>query len=106
MLTTYEECIKACQECLIDCKNCLIQMAGKESMNDYPTCCILCMETCNACISHLLANSPFTKEYCQLCSEICEWCAEQCGQHPHEHCAKCAESCTICAEACRKMAKN
>ena len=100
----YEACLEACRQCLIDCKNCLIQMSGKESMNDCPTCCILCIEAYNTCIAFLMADSKYAKEYCKLCAEVCQWCAEQCGQHDHDHCLACAESCVTCMEACRAIA--
>ena len=104
MITNYESCIKACQECFIECQNCLVQMAGKESMNDCPLCCIQCIEACLVAIKFMIADSKFTPEYCRLCALICEWCAEQCNQHEHEHCKICAASCLACAKECRKHA--
>jgi hypothetical protein len=103
MIRNYESCIKACQQCWIDCRYCLAQMAGKQSDNDCPKCCLLCVDACLICIKFMVAEGPLTKEYCRLCAEICEWCAEQCEQHDHDHCKACAESCIACAQECRKL---
>jgi len=99
-----QSCIEACQKCLADCQYCLAQMAGQESGNDCPLCCVECINSCEACIKALLVESKWAGRYCEICAEICEWCAEQCGAHTHEHCQKCAASNRVCAGACRKIA--
>ena len=104
MNATYQECIEACQQCLIDCQNCLVQMATKESSNDCPYCCVQCIDACYACIKFMAADSKWAPQYAQLCAEICDYCAGQCGEHDHDHCQRCAKSCRDCAEACRKLA--
>lgn len=104
MVSINESCIKACQQCFIDCQICLARMAGKQSDNDCPNCCMQCMEACLICIKFLVGGTKFTKEYCLLCAEVCEWCAEQCQQHEHDHCKVCAASCLTCAHECREYA--
>src|SRR5690606_444478 len=99
-----QNCITACQLCYIDCRSCLVAMAGKPSDNDCPNCCLQCMDACLTCINALVGNARHTKEYCLLCSEVFQWCAQQCGEHGHEHCKVCAASCLVCAKACRSMA--
>ena len=103
MNSTYEKCIKACEHCLRTCQVCLAQMAGKESHNDCPLCCALCIDACLAAIKFMAAGSPFAVEYCKLCMDVCAWCAEQCMQHEHKHCKECAESCLRCVEQCRNV---
>jgi len=103
MNSKYHSCIEACQKCFIDCQNCIVNMAGQESMNDCPNCCIQCVDNCLTTIKLLIADSPFISKQAALCAEICEWCAEQCQQHDHDHCKICAESCLVCAEECRKL---
>lgn len=102
MESKYKNCINACQQCLVDCQYCLVQMAGKESMNDCPSCCIQCIDAGSICIKFMVADSLFVKDYLRLCAQICEWCAEQCQAHNHEHCKLCATSCMACADECRK----
>ena len=75
-------------------------MAGKESMNDCPKCCIQCIASCEVMLQMAISDSKWVKQYAKLCGEICLYCAEQCQQHAHDHCKKCAESCRQCAEAC------
>jgi len=101
----YVACLEACQDCLIDCKVCLAKMAGKDSMNDCPYCCVQCIEVLQATIGLMAADSKFTKEQCELCAKVCDYCADMCEKHDHDHCKKCAESCRKCAEHCRNMAK-
>ena len=102
--SSYVECFEACQQCLIDCKVCLAKMAGKESMNDCPYCCVQCIEVLQASIGLMAVNSKFAAEHCALCAKVCDYCAEMCEAHDHEHCKRCAESCRKCAEMCRSMA--
>jgi hypothetical protein len=97
-------CIEACQRCALDCENCLSEMMGKPSDNDCPACCRECIETCILCTQAMARQSRFADQYCGICADVCDWCAEQCGEHDHDHCQKCAESCRACAEACREMA--
>ena len=99
----YQECIDACYQCLVDCQVCLTAMAGKESKNDCPNCCVECIDACYACIKSMAADSKWAEEYCRICAAICDWCAKQCVEHDHEHCQKCAASCRKCAELCRDM---
>ena len=79
-------------------------MAGTKSMNDCPKCCVQCIDACLVAIKMMAAGSDYANDYCKLCADICDWCAEQCSEHEHKHCQKCAESCRTCAEECRKMA--
>ncbi|MEJ1222499.1 four-helix bundle copper-binding protein [Sediminicola sp. 1XM1-17] len=52
----------------------------------------------------MVADSSFAKQYCQLCADVCEWCASQCDEHKNKYCKLCAESCRRCMEECRKIA--
>ncbi|MBU2927162.1 four-helix bundle copper-binding protein [Winogradskyella psychrotolerans] len=99
-----QDLIKINQQCIIDCRVCLIKMAGIESKNDCPKCCIQCADACEALIKMITSDSAYVKQYALLCAEICEYCADHCEEHNHEHCLECAKSCRACAEACRKIA--
>jgi hypothetical protein len=48
------------------------------------------------------------KQYMQLCADVCEACAAECGKHAdhHAHCKACAEACSRCAAECREMANQ
>ena len=103
MESPYLDCIEACRKCIADCQYCLLQMSGRESKNDCPLCCILCIESCSAALQFLMADSQYAKEYCNICAKVCQWCAEQCAQHDHKHCEDCANSCVKCMEECQKV---
>jgi hypothetical protein len=103
MESVYKEGIEACLKCIRDCEYCIIQMAGMDSKNDCPLCCVLCIESCSSALKFLMAEHKLVKDYCGLCAEVCQWCAEQCGQIDHEHCEECANSCVKCMEECRKI---
>jgi hypothetical protein len=99
----YEDCIRACQECFLACQVCLAEMAGKESNNDCPLCCALCVDACITAVKFMSAKSVFAPGYCKLCMDVCAWCAENCMEHDHQHCKDCAEACRRCIEQCRKV---
>ena len=104
MKAIYKHVIEACQKCIVDCRICLTEMAGKESMNDCPKCCIQCADACDTLLKMITSDSAYVKQYALLCAEICEYCADHCEEHKHDHCIECAKSCRACAEACRKIA--
>jgi hypothetical protein len=99
-----KDCIAACNDCATECGNCFAHMVGKESKNSCPACCIECLAICRLCVDAITRNSPFAKQTCKLCADICDWCAKQCGAHDMDQCKRCAAACRRCAEACRKMA--
>ena len=99
-----KDCIAACNDCATACGSCFAHMAGKVSANACPTCCIESAAISRLCADAIARNSPFAKQLCKVCADICDWCAKECGAHEMEHCKACAESCHRCAEACRKMA--
>ncbi|WP_179353820.1 four-helix bundle copper-binding protein [Winogradskyella vidalii] len=104
MNDTYKSIIEINQQCITDCKNCITEMAGKESHNDCPDCCVQCVNACDVLIKMMTAESAYVKQYALLCAEICDYCADHCEEHEHDHCKQCAKTCRACAEACRKIA--
>jgi len=104
MTSELRNSIEIIQNCLTDCRICLTEMAGKESKNDCPKCCIECIDACDVLIKKMTSDSAYVKQYALLCAEICEYCTDHCEEHDHEHCKKCAQSCRACAEECQKIA--
>ena len=100
----HQDCIDICHRCAADCYHCLSEMAGMESPNECPKCCIDCSTLCQTAAALMAAGSPYFKEICRLCAEACERCAAACAEHDHDHCQRCAASSRRCAEACRSMA--
>lgn len=99
-----KDCIAACNDCATACGHCFAHMSGTASSNACPACCIECAAMCRLSADAIARHSPFAKQLCQLCADICDWCAKECGAHDMAHCKACAESCRRCADACRKMA--
>ncbi len=99
-----QECIDACDACATACGQCFAEMTGKASHNDCPACCIECAAIARLCSDAMARNSPFAKQLCALCADICDWCASECEAHDMAHCQRCAEACRRCAAACRSMA--
>jgi len=99
----YQECTDLCAECAIACEVCLAEMAGVDSRNDCPKCCVECAAVCNLCVRFMAWESVMAGQVCRICAEICDWCADQCGEHEHDHCQRCVEMCRNCAYECRRM---
>ncbi|OCA85093.1 four-helix bundle copper-binding protein [Pseudobacillus wudalianchiensis] len=107
MNTIYEECIKACIECMEACNHCYDSCLKEEDVSMMAGCIRLdreCADICALAIKSMQSNSPFAKQICQLCADICEACGNECKKHEHDHCQKCAEACFRCAEECHKLA--
>ena len=98
------DCLEACNACAIACGICFSQMVGKDSKNACPACCIECAAVCRLCADASARDSPYVKQICKLCADVCGWCAEECGAHDMDHFNRCAEACRRCAEACGKVA--
>lgn len=103
-MAPWQRITETCHACLQSCLECFAAMAGHESNNDCPKCCMLCEDMCASMITAVAAKSPFAVETARLCATLCDWCAESCAAHAHEHCLQCAKACRICAEACRAVA--
>lgn len=98
-----KDCIAACNNCATECGHCFAHMSGMASTNACPSCCVECAAICRLCCDAIARHSPFARQLCKLCADICDWCAKECGAHEMAHCKSCAEACRRCAEACRRM---
>ncbi|MBU8749760.1 four-helix bundle copper-binding protein [Bacillus subtilis] len=102
-----EACIEACIDCMKACNHCFTKCL-EESMQHHLSGCIRldreCADICALAVKAMQTDSPFMKEICALCADICEACGTECGKHDHDHCQTCAKACFTCAEQCRSMA--
>jgi Domain of Unknown Function (DUF326) len=104
---TFEECIKACLDCMKACNVCYDACLGEEDVQMMTDCIRLdreCADFCALAARSMQSNSPFVRQICILCADICEACGNECKKHGHTHCQRCADACFKCAEECRKMA--
>jgi hypothetical protein len=51
-------------------------------------------------------DGEFAKQICNVCADICNARAQDCGKHSQmDHCQQCAEAYRRCTEECHKMAR-
>jgi len=103
----YESCIKACLQCATACNHCASSCTQEKEIHMMARCIQLDMEgaaICYASAQLMSLGSEMAKQVCQICSDICWQCHEECIKHQTDHCQECARVCKICAEECQKMA--
>lgn len=104
----WQSCIDACMRCAESCEYC----ATCDLQENNLKMMINCAQTNRACASvcwtsaQLMSmDSEFSKQFCNLCADICDACAKECERHTDmDHCQQCAQSCRKCADECRRMA--
>jgi hypothetical protein len=102
----YKNCIEACLNCVAACNHCSSSCLKEPNAKMMADCIRLDMECAIVCYNAaqlMSLGSSKADEFCRLCAEICNDCAEECSKHDNEHCKKCAEACHICAEECMQM---
>ncbi|MGK9265247.1 four-helix bundle copper-binding protein [Bacillus inaquosorum] len=106
---TSQACIEACINCMEACNHCFTKCLEENAQHDLSGCIRLdreCADICALAVKAMQTDSPFMKEICALCADICEACGTECEKHDHDHCQACAKSCFACAEQCRSMAAS
>lgn len=105
MLEKKKEVIRLLGECVMACNHCFSSCLEEEDVKMMKDCIKLdkeCAEVCSFTII-MLHNSRFAGQYLDLCTQVCDACAEECGKHHNDHCRMCAEACKKCADACRQF---
>jgi hypothetical protein len=89
------ECFNLCLEegVLPSRKDCINLLAG-------------CAIICNTAALKMSMSAVLTKEYCQLCAQICNDCAMECSKFEDDYTLICADICRRCAEECAVMLAN
>ena len=99
-----KDCIAACNDCATECGHCFAHMHGMASKSACPACCVECAALCRLAADAIARHSPFARQLCSLCVDVCDWCAKECEANGMAHCKSCADACRRCAAACRAMA--
>ena len=103
----YEKALKGLYACMEACNRCF-DACLREENTDMLTDCIRtnreCADMCALMIKTIQSNSRYVSDLANVCSTICQDCAEECLKHSHNHCQHCAEACTHCAKMCRELA--
>ncbi|KAF1680275.1 four-helix bundle copper-binding protein [Bacillus sp. SKDU12] len=105
----FEACIEASIDCMQACNYCFTKCLEESAQHNLSGCIRLdreCADICALAVKAMQTDSPFVKEICALCADICEACGTECEKHEHDHCQACAMSCFRCAEQCRSMAAS
>lgn len=101
-----QDCIEACsqchQVCLQTAMNHCLEAGGKHVEAEHFRLMLNCAEICQASANFQLSSSPFHRQVCAVCADICEACAASCKKIGGMD--ECVKACINCAESCRKMA--
>ena len=102
----FEACIEACLRCASECQQCAAFCLQEDDTSMMARCIQLDMECaaiCYATAQLMSLGSDRAIALCQICADICESCAMECGRHDADHCQRCAVDCRACEEECRKL---
>ena len=97
--------INKLSNCLAACEHCANACLSEENSGNMAECIRTdrdCADLCALAIKFVSRDSAHASALVELCAEVCNACAEECGKHDHDHCQKCAKACRECAEACRQ----
>lgn len=101
-----QNCIQNCLDChricLQEAMNHCLETGGKHLEPAHFRLMMDCAEICQTSANFMLHGSDHHKLTCGVCAQICEACAESCGQVGDMD--ECVQACRNCAESCRKMA--
>lgn len=105
----YDEYIKACLDCAVACNTCTVACLNEPEVKSLAKCIQLnleCATVCKAAAELMTLQSTFSGRLIDLCLDVCNDCAAECGLHASmgtEHCRICAEACLQCATVCSKL---
>jgi Domain of Unknown Function (DUF326) len=105
----YTACIEACNGCASACNHCVSACLKENDVKMMAKCIALDMDCATACqfaSAPMARGSEHAQAICALCTDICDACGEECGNHEAEHCQVCAKACNACAAACRGMSQQ
>lgn len=98
LLATLAQCHETCTKGLIHSLN----EGGDFVRKDHIVWLLDCSEICKVSTNFLLRDSDYSGDILNLCSYICEDCAESCETFFDDaHMKNCAEICRKCSDKCR-----
>ncbi len=101
----HQDLIRILLECAFTCENCATACLQEDDVKMMARCIALdrdCSDICLQAARLLQRNSEVSKEFLQVCEQICRMCADECSKHTDEHCQRCAQACRSCADACSR----
>jgi hypothetical protein len=106
--TKWQSCIDACMRCAEACEFCATSDLKDQDVKMMASCAQInreCAAVCWTSAALMSMDSQFAKQFCNLCADVCDACAQECEHHDVDHCKQCAQACRNCSEECRKMAR-
>nr|WP_312946739.1 four-helix bundle copper-binding protein [Superficieibacter sp.] len=100
------KCIELCYKCAAMCDFCAASCLRDEDPGRMTECIRLAVQSAGICrltAQFMSLESPYFKQLCRICVDICKSCAEECAKHQNDHCQRCAKTCRYCADACLRM---
>jgi hypothetical protein len=104
----HQSCIAACNACADACDHCASACLQEQDVQMMAQCIALdmdCAAICRLAAGAMSRGSPFAREICGLCAQMCQASGDECGKHSMDHCQACAQACRACADECRRMAQ-
>ena len=93
--------IKKCHEACLDSLSYCIDMGGPHAEPNHLTVLIDCAKICETSNDFLLRDSGFSPLPVEICSLICDECADSCEQFKDdENMQRCATMCRECKKEC------
>ncbi|QIX60079.1 four-helix bundle copper-binding protein [Hymenobacter sp. BT18] len=105
--TQNQTVLDALSRCAAACEQCATACLQEEHVHMMVPCIRLdrdCADICRLTAAFIARGSDHAKHVLKECIEICQKCADECGQHQHDHCQQCAEACRACVAACQQYA--
>lgn len=105
-----QTCIQNCLQCGQACEQ-LIQhclgIGGAHSEIRHIRILQDCADICRVSAQFMIRQSDFHHRTCEICSEICLACAQDCESMKGDDMMQlCAEICRTCADSCQKMSTH
>lgn len=99
-----ENCLNCHAICVETMAHCLMR-GGEHAAPQHQRLLADCAQACATSADFLLRMSDYHHQYCEMCANLCQACAEDCERldSSDEMMAKCAKLCRRCEQSCRQM---
>lgn len=99
LLASLEQCRETTMDGLMHC----LSEGGDFVKPEHIRWLLDCSEICTISANFLIRDSEYAGDILNICSYICDDCAESCEVYFNdEHMKHCAQACRNCAQACRE----
>jgi hypothetical protein len=107
MTDDMQMCVQNCAQCSQVCEqmiqHCLTE-GGAHAETRHIRLLQDCSDICALSARSMIRESSFHRMICEVCSEACFACAQDCERFAEDDLMKtCADVCRRCAESCQKM---